>query len=82
MHHINNSLNEKPRLINTTAVQLASMAEPIYEYLDQIKNQEGTVSQLPVVDIDDWLDIYRRPSRLKKLTKARDIVFLYQQYVG
>jgi len=65
MHDTNNSRIEKPRLVNMIALNFASMAEPINEYVDQIKNQEGTMSQLPVVDIDAWLDLYRRPSRLK-----------------
>jgi hypothetical protein len=52
------------------ASYLASLAEPISEYLEQIKDPTGIFTQLPIPDPEDCLEMYRRPSRLKNMVRA------------
>lgn len=63
-------LNSKPEIISIMNTQLVSFAEPLAEYLEQIKEKKGVIAQLPIPDLDDWLDIYKKPSRLKKMFRS------------
>jgi len=65
-----NKSKDNPILLRMIASYLASLAEPISEYLEQIKDPTGIFSQLPIPDPDDWLEMYRRPSRLKRMTRS------------
>jgi len=70
MHTKINTVNSKPEIISIMNTQLVSFAEPLAEYLEQIKEKKGVIAQLPIPDLDDWLDIYKKPSRLKKMFRS------------
>ena len=52
------------------AIQMIAFAEPLSEYLAQVKEQSGLLAQLPIPDLDEWLDLYKKPSRLKKMFRT------------
>jgi len=68
---IKNQPKTTPRIISILAMSIAALPEPISEYLEQIKDPTGVFSQLPISDPEDWLEMYRKPSRRRKMTRAR-----------
>ena len=67
---IKNQPKTTPRIISILAMSIAALSEPISEYLEQIKDPTGIFSQMPMTDPEDWLEMYRRLSRLRKMTRA------------
>jgi hypothetical protein len=67
---LENQPKTHPRVISMLAMSIAALSEPISEYLGQIKDPRGIFTQLPMPDPEDWLEMYRRPSRLKNMVRA------------
>lgn len=70
MYAPDNKSNSNPKIIHMLAMTLAALAEPISDYLQHIKDPSGIFNQLPVPDLKVWLEMYRKPSRLKKMNRA------------